>query len=116
MNRPPHHPRFSVLCLLAASALGVVSVTAHADRGGERYDRGGDERYRDGQRGSGRGGERGGLSLDAAVGLVVSRFGGQVVRAEAQSRDGQLYYLIRVLTSDGVLVRVRVDAQTGRMD
>jgi uncharacterized membrane protein YkoI len=106
-----------VLCLLAASALGFLSVTAHADRGGERYDRGrDDDRGRDGYRGGGRGGERGGLSLDAAVGLVVSRFGGQVVRAEAQSRDGQLFYFIRVLTSDGVLVRVRVDAQTGRMD
>ena len=69
---------------------------------------------RRGNRGEDEGGPR--LSLDSAVGLVLSRFGGQVVKAEAQSRDGQLFYLIRVLTPDGTLVRVRVNALTGRMD
>ena len=54
--------------------------------------------------------------MRTAVDMVLSRYGGQVVKAETQTRDGQRFYLIRVLTSEGTLVRVRVDALTGRMD
>jgi uncharacterized membrane protein YkoI len=97
----------------------------YGDRGG-RGERGGEfGRDRGGEFGRDRGGEFGRdrgaygeptLSMRAAVDLVLSRYGGQVVKAEAQSRDGQLFYLIRVLTPEGMLVRVRVDALSGRMD
>lgn len=117
--------------LLAPAAFADVDRRRGGDRGGfgdrgGRGERGGDRdgdfgRERGGGRGDDRGGERGGyaapsLSMRAAVDMVLSRFGGQVVKAETQSRDGQLFYLIRVLTPDGRLVRVRVDAFSGRMD
>jgi len=88
---------------------GLVAAPAFADRDGRR----GDDRGGYGDRGAY--GEPT-LSMRAAVDLVLSRYGGQVVKAEAQSRDGQLFYLIRVLTPEGMLVRVRVDALSGRMD
>jgi uncharacterized membrane protein YkoI len=107
-----------------------LEAAALADRDGRRGDdRGSDDRggrgNRHGDRGSDRGSDdgrgRGGygeaaFSMRAAVDMVLSRYGGQVVKAETQTRDGQMFYLIRVLTSEGTLVRVRVDALTGRMD
>lgn len=124
---------FLAISLLAGA---MAAPPALADRDGRRGDdRGGygDRGSRGGEYGRDRGGERGGergaefgrdrggygepaLSMRAAVDLVLGRYGGQVVKAEAQSRDGQLFYLIRVLTPEGMLVRVRVDALTGRMD
>jgi len=107
---------------------GLMAAPAFADRDGRRGDdRGGygGRGERGGEFGRDRGGEFGRdrgaygeptLSMRAAVDLVLSRYGGQVVKAEAQSRDGQLFYLIRVLTPEGMLVRVRVDALSGRMD
>ena len=110
---------------------GLLAAPAFADRDGRRgEDRGGygdrgGRGERSGEFGRDRGGEFGRdrgaygeptLSMRAAVDLVLSRYGGQVVKAEAQSRDGQLFYLIRVLTPEGMLVRVRVDALSGRMD
>lgn len=133
------HQRFLPAIVCVAGLLGPCAAASAAalgdhdhgdgDRGG-RGDRGADDRG--GERGGNRGGfvlpgedrrrgpDEGGygarLSLGSAIDLVLSRFGGQVVKAETQSRDGQLFYLIRVLTPDGTLVRVRVDALSGRMD
>lgn len=112
----------AVLC----SAMAVPPAVADRDRDRKDSDRGrrgerdprGSFDFPGDDRRSGRfeGGFGNRLSLNSAVDLVLSRFGGQVVKAEAQSRDGQLFYLIRVLTPDGTLVRVRVDALTGRID
>jgi len=97
--------------LLLVVLLGPGSAAlAERDRGGFKLP-GEDRRGRGDEEDGGRR-----LSLNSAVDMVLSRFGGQVVRAETQSRNGQLFYLIRVLTPDGTLVRVRVDALTGRMD
>jgi hypothetical protein len=119
---------------LMAGALQPTAALADRDRGrggdrggfGDRGGRGGEfGRDRSGDRGGDRGGDRHGdrgeygapsLSLRAAVDMVLSRYGGQVVKAEMQARDGQMFYLIRVLTPEGMLVRVRVDALSGRMD
>lgn len=127
-------PRALVIALLAGALLAPAALADRdgrrgGDRGG-RSERGGEfGRDRGGDRGDDRGGDRGGefgrerggdgapsVSLRAAVDMVLSRYGGQVVKAETQSRDGQLFYLIRVLTPEGMLVRVRVDAYSGRMD
>ncbi len=112
-----------LLAALAGAVLSCVVVVpsslADGDRG-RRGDRGGERgawEFPDDRRGGrGEGGFGARLSLNSAVDLVLSRFGGQVVRAESQARDGQLFYVIRVLTPDGTLVRVRVDALTGRID
>jgi len=95
---------FATACIVGLWA--AVPAAALADRDRDRDRRGGRD---DGGYGSR-------LSLDSAVNLVLSRFGGQVVKAETQARDGQLFYQIRVLTPDGTLMRVRVNALTGRMD
>ncbi len=119
--------------LVMAGTLQPPTALADRDRGrggdrggfGDRSDRGGRGgefgRDRNGDRGGDRHGDRGdygapSLSLRAAVDMVLSRYGGQVVKAETQARDGQMFYLIRVLTPEGMLVRVRVDALSGRMD
>lgn len=111
--------------VLVALAAGSVHGTALADRGNDRGWRGGDDRDDGRDRGRGRGQDNGrdngressrGMSIDAAIDLVLGRYGGRVVKAEVQSSDGRTFYLIRVLTDDGVLRRVRVDASSGRMD
>jgi uncharacterized membrane protein YkoI len=132
--RPTHHCRFFGLLAISLMVGSLLVPAALADRDGRRgEDRGSDDRggrgNRNGDRGSDRGSDRGGddgrgrsgygeatLSIRTAVDMVLSRYGGQVVKAETQSRDGQMFYLIRVLTPEGTLVRVRVDALTGRMD
>ena len=119
MHPTPYH-RFLGLLAISVMVGGLLSPAAFADRG-DRSGRG----DRNGDRGSDRGGDDGrgrsgygeaALSMRTAVDMVLSRYGGQVVKAETQTRDGQRFYLIRVLTSEGTLVRVRVDALTGRMD
>ena len=122
--KPARKPRLLPAIALVAGLMGAVATdAAFGDRDHGRGDRDGRGNRggfvlpgedRRGGRDDGGYGSR--LSLDSAVDLVLSRFGGQVVRAETQSRDGQLFYLIRVLTPNGTLVRVRVDALTGRMD
>jgi len=129
MSSTPHC-RFFGLLAISLMVGSLLAPAALADRDGRRGDdRGSDDRggrgNRHGDRGSDRGSDdgrgRGGygeaaFSMRAAVDIVLSRYGGQVVKAETQSRDGQMFYLIRVLTPEGTLVRVRVDALTGRMD
>jgi uncharacterized membrane protein YkoI len=129
MSSTPHC-RFFGLLAISMMVGSLLAPAALADRDGRRGDdRGSDDRggrgNRHGDRGSDRGSDdgrgRGGygeaaFSMRAAVDIVLSRYGGQVVKAETQSRDGQMFYLIRVLTPEGTLVRVRVDALTGRMD
>jgi uncharacterized membrane protein YkoI len=101
MHLTPYR-RFLGLLAISVVAGSLIAPAAFADR--------------DGRRGEDRGYGEVALSMRAAVDMVLSRYGGQVVKAETQSRDGQLFYLIRVLTPEGTLVRVRVDALTGRMD
>ena len=95
---PTPYRRFLGLLAISVMVGGLLSPAAFADR--------------DGRRGYG----EVAVSMRTAVEMVLSRYGGQVVKAETQTRDGQSFYLIRVLTSEGTLVRVRVDALTGRMD
>ena len=122
MNRA-RQQRFLPAIVCVAGLLGPCAAVSAAalgdhDRDGERgRNRGGFVLPgEDRRRGPDEGGYGARLSLGSAIDLVLSRFGGQVVKAETQSRDGQLFYLIRVLTPDGTLVRVRVDALSGRMD
>jgi uncharacterized membrane protein YkoI len=56
---------------------------------------------------------RGGLTLDQAV-EDARRRGGRVISAEAQERDGQRVYNIRLLTKDGKVQRIRIDGDSGQ--
>jgi len=55
------------------------------------------------------------ISLAEATRMVQQRYGGQVLRAEAKRDNGRTVYRIRVLTEDGRVRTVHVDAATGRM-
>jgi uncharacterized membrane protein YkoI len=51
-----------------------------------------------------------GLSLDQAVQQAKERMGGRVISAETQERDGRRTHNIRILTDEGKLRRLRIDA------
>lgn len=57
---------------------------------------------------------QGGVSLERATQMAVSRFPGRVVRAETTSRNGRRVHNVRVLGEDGRVRNVRIDAQTGQ--
>ena len=53
------------------------------------------------------------ISLDEAVARVERRYDARVVRAEEKNDDGRTVYRIRLLSADGRVFQVTVDAQTG---
>lgn len=55
------------------------------------------------------------VSLAQATRMVQERTGGQVLRAETKRDKGRAVHRIRVLTEDGRVRTVHVDADTGRM-
>lgn len=58
---------------------------------------------------------KGEMSLDAAVEMVRERFGGKVISASTTSRGGKKVHVIKLLSDQGRVRTVRVDAQTGRI-
>ncbi|MGA0026600.1 MAG: PepSY domain-containing protein [Steroidobacteraceae bacterium] len=58
---------------------------------------------------------RSGMSLDQAVAMVESRYGGRVVKAERKGEGERAAYRIRVLTEDGRVLDLRVDPASGRI-
>lgn len=55
-----------------------------------------------------------GESLDSAVSRARERTGGRVLSAETRQVDGRATHFVRILTEDGKVRRLRVDAATGR--
>lgn len=53
------------------------------------------------------------VSLNKAVEQAKQRRGGQVISAETRTRDGQRVHNIRILTKDGKVHRVRINADGG---
>lgn len=51
-----------------------------------------------------------GLSLDQAVQQAKERVGGRVISAETLESDGRQTHNIRILTDEGKLRRLRIDA------
>jgi uncharacterized membrane protein YkoI len=60
-------------------------------------------------------GEHRGMSLDQAAEMVRSRFNARVVRADTQDNDGHITYRFKLLSDDGRVFAVRVDAESGRI-
>jgi uncharacterized membrane protein YkoI len=58
----------------------------------------------------------GGISLDQAVQMAQARFNARVVRAETANDGSRVVYLLRLLSADGRVFSVRVDAQTGQIN
>ena len=57
-----------------------------------------------------------GLTLDEAVARMERQYKARAVRAEQEQRDGRTVYRIRLLSSDGRVFDVTVDAATGAVE
>lgn len=55
------------------------------------------------------------VSLDQAVNMAESRYRAKAVKAQQSFNGDRLVYNIRLLSSDGRVWTVQVDAQTGQM-
>ena len=56
---------------------------------------------------------QGGVSLDAVVRQMEQRFNARVVRAETRQEKGRTVYVLRLLSEDGKVWTVKVDADSG---
>jgi hypothetical protein len=56
------------------------------------------------------------LTLDQAVEMVQRRYTARVVRAEETHEGEEVIYRIRLLSADGHVFTVRVNARSGRVD
>ena len=55
----------------------------------------------------------GGISLEQAVQMAQARYNARVVRAETTREGDRVFYRLRLLSADGRVFSVLVDAQTG---
>jgi hypothetical protein len=58
---------------------------------------------------------RDGISLDEAVSRAEQQYRARVVRTEVQDEDGRKVYVLKLLSENGRVFTVRIDAATGRM-
>jgi uncharacterized membrane protein YkoI len=56
------------------------------------------------------------ISLDDAVRRAERRFNARVVKAETRTIDGRVVHVLRLVSDDGRVFTVRVDAQSGNMN
>ena len=54
-----------------------------------------------------------GISKDQAIEMAQRRYKARVVRAEASDSGGRRIYVLRMLSDEGRVWTVRIDAQTG---
>jgi hypothetical protein len=59
--------------------------------------------------------QRDGISLDEAVARAEKQYRARVVRTDVQDEDGRKVYVLKLLSEDGRVFTVRIDAATGRM-
>jgi len=57
---------------------------------------------------------RDGISLDEAVRRAEAQYRAKVVRTDVQDEDGRKVYVLKLLSEDGRVITVRIDAATGR--
>lgn len=104
-----------VVMLLIGAAGTMPAVAGHHGNDNQDNER---AQSRDGGEASSDGGRRGSdhavrVSMDEAVGQVLSAYGGQVVAASSVSNDRGVGYRIRVLQDGGRVRTVFVDANSG---
>lgn len=58
---------------------------------------------------------RDGISLDEAVSRAERQYRARVVRTDVVDEDGRKVYVLKLLSEDGRVFTVRIDAATGRM-
>jgi hypothetical protein len=57
---------------------------------------------------------RDGISLDEAVSRAEAQYRARVVRTDVQDEDGRKIYVLKLLSENGRVFTVRIDAATGR--
>ena len=57
--------------------------------------------------------QRDGISLDEAVARAERQYRARVVRTDVQDEDGRKIYVLKLLSEDGRVFTVRIDASTG---
>jgi len=55
------------------------------------------------------------MSLDDAVAMVQARFGGKVISAGTTDQGGRKVHVIKLLSDQGRVTTVKVDAESGRI-
>jgi uncharacterized membrane protein YkoI len=98
-----------------AAAVGIAGMPALADGRHQNDDQKKEDRKKDDDRHQ-PAQERSRMSLDEAVQRAERRYHARVVKAEAHNSDGRTIYVLRLVSGDGRVFTVRVDAQTGNMD
>jgi uncharacterized membrane protein YkoI len=61
------------------------------------------------------GAQRDAISLDEAVRMAEAQHNARVIKTEVQDEDGRKIYVLKLLSEDGRVITVRIDAATGRM-
>jgi hypothetical protein len=59
--------------------------------------------------------QKDGVSLDEAVSIVRKRYGGRVINARTSNDNGRKVHVIKILSDEGRVREVRVDAQSGNL-
>jgi uncharacterized membrane protein YkoI len=54
------------------------------------------------------------ISLDQAIAMAEQRYKARVVRADTTDTDGRRYHVLRLLSQEGRVWTVRIDAATGQ--
>lgn len=103
-DRPAmRHFLLSLVCVLGA-ALAASGALAGEDRQG--HERGGRQRQQQNA--------DSGISLDAAVKQAERQYNARVIRAETRtSSDGRRVHVLRLLSEDGRVWTVKIDAANG---
>ena len=57
-----------------------------------------------------------GISVDQAIEIAERRYRARVVRAESKEQQGRRVYVLRLLSEEGRVWTVRVDAETGSVN
>lgn len=89
--------------VVTASPAGARSLPARETGGSVGLDRSVDAEVHDG------------ISLDEAVSRAERQYRARVVRTDVQDEDGRKIYVLKLLSEDGRVFTVRIDAATGGM-
>jgi hypothetical protein len=102
-NAARHHRHWIWLsALLIAGPAAVVSAAGHGSASPEPI--------------TARHARLASLTLDQAIEMAERRFRARVVRAGVEEADGQRIYVLRLLSEQGRVWTVRVDAQSGSVN
>lgn len=99
-----------LFALLAVALPAVVQPAAAGDKSHDRFNRDPPQGQRDDSRAPSRGA---GISLDQAIGIAERRFRARVVKADKAEINGRRVYVLRLLSDEGRVWTVHVDAESG---